>query len=161
MHYTLIRPIKYKREQIIFKSTPYKSNEEFEKELFHLKNDTHINNPILKEYRPFYSDPLYQIKHMYTEESFDKKEYGEIDFYDWLKKQKDPAVAVLAEIVNAPKMSKKIEEFRSTVKDLDTITIDDYIKTKKWGTRKGEWLKQLKKKYGNYILKFLKLSVTQ
>jgi hypothetical protein len=62
--------------------------------------------------------------------------------------------------VNAPKMSKSIEEFRPHVKELDTITIDDYIKIKKWGTRKGEWLKQLKKKYGNYILKFLNLTVS-
>ena len=106
MYYTLNRPIKYKNEQMIFKSTPYKSNEEFEKELFNLKNDTHINNPVLKEYTQLWVEPLYNIKNMYKEESFDKMEYGEIDFYNWLKKQKDPAVAVLAEIVNAPQMRK-------------------------------------------------------
>jgi hypothetical protein len=159
MYYTLKPPI-YKKEQIKFKSTPYKSNEEFEKELFKLKDASHTTNPVLKEYTHLYVEPLYQSNQVYKEESFNKKEYGEIEFYNWLKKQKDPFIAVLAEIVNAPKMSKSIEEFRPHVKELDTITIDDYIKIKKWGTKKGEWLKQLKKKYGNYILKFLNLTVS-
>ena len=57
-------------------------------------------------------------------------------------------------------MAKTIESFRPNVKDLDTITIDEYIKIKKIGSRKAEWLKQLKKKYGNYILKYLNLSIS-
>jgi hypothetical protein len=161
MDYTINTPFQYKKEQIKFKSIAYKSNEEFEKEILELKNEKHMINPILKEYTSIYIEPLFQKKHMYKEETFNKKEYGELDFYNWLKKQKDPSIAVLAEIVNAPKMNKEIEEFRPNVKDLDTITIDDYIKIKKWGSRKSEWLKQMKKKYGNYILKFLKLSITQ
>ena len=63
-------------------------------------------------------------------------------------------------LVTAPKLSKSIEKFRPKVKDLDTITIDEYIKIKRLGSRKAEWLKQLKKKYGNYILKYLKLSIS-
>jgi hypothetical protein len=97
---------------------------------------------------------------LYKEDFFDKKEYGELDFYNWLKKQKDTTIAVLAEIVNAPKLNKSIEEFRPKVKELDTITIADYIKIKKLGSRKAEWLKQLKSKYGINILRFLKFSVT-
>jgi len=150
----------YKKEQIRFKGTSYKSNEDFEKELFYLKNEKHMNNPLLSEYTPRYIEPLYQIKNIYKEELFDKKEYGEIDFYNWLKKQKGPFIAVLAEIVNAPKLNKSVEEFRPGVKDLDTITIAEYIKLKKLGSRKAEWLKQLKSKYGINILRFLKLSVS-
>ena len=147
----------YKKEQIRFKGTSYKSNEDFEKDLFHLKNEKHRINPLLSEYTPLY---LYQLQNMYKEETFDKKEYGELEFYNWLKKQKDPFVAVLAEIVNAPKLNKTIEEFRPKVKDLDTITIADYIKIKRLGSRKAEWLKQLKSKYGIQILRFLKLSIS-
>lgn len=155
-----INKLQYKKEQINFKGLTYKSNEDFEKELFHLKNEGHDIKPVIKEYKFVYASPLHQIKHMYKEESFNQKEYGDIDFYNWLKKQKHPSIAVLAEIVNAPKMNKTIESFRSKVKELDTITLDDYIKIKKIGARKSEWLKQLKKKYGNYILKFLNLTVT-
>jgi hypothetical protein len=150
----------YKKEQIKFKNDSYKSNEDFEKELFSLKNEKYINNQFLSEYRPLYIEPLYKIKHLYKEDFFDKKEYGELDFYNWLKKQKDTTIAVLAEIVNAPKLNKSIEEFRPKVKELDTITIADYIKIKKLGSRKAEWLKQLKSKYGINILRFLKFSVT-
>ena len=160
MYYTPNKPIQYKKEQIIFKSAPYKSNEEFEKELFILNNDTHIVNPILDEYKNKKFEPLLQIKTTYTEEAFNKKEYGDIDFYNWLYKQKNPFLAVFAELVNAPKLTKSIEKFRPKVKDLDTITIDEYIKIKRLGSRKAEWLKQLKKKYGNYILKYLKLSIS-
>jgi len=150
----------YKKEQIKFKGATYKSNEDFEKQLFHLKNEKHINNPLLSEYTPLYIEPLYQIKHVYKEESFDKREYGEIDFYNWLKKQKGNSIAILAEIVNAPKLNKSIDDFRPKVKDLDTITIAEYIKIKKLGSRKAEWLKQLKSKYGINILRFLKFSIT-
>ena len=158
MDYTL--NTQYKKEHIRFKGTSYKSNEDFEKELFNLKNEKHINNRILSEYTPLYIEPLYRIENKYKEDFFEKKEYGEIDFYNWLKKQKDPFIAVLAEIVNAPKLNKSIEEFRPKVKDLDTITIAEYIKIKKLGSRKAEWLKQLKSKYGINILKFLKLSIS-
>ena len=150
----------YKKEQITFKGATYKSNEDFEKQLFHLKNEKHINNPLLSEYTPFYNEPVYRIKHIYKEESFDKKEYGELDFYNWLKTQKGPFIAILAEIVNAPKLNKSIDDFRPKVKDLDTITIAEYIKIKKLGSRKAEWLKQLKSKYGINILRFLKFSIT-
>jgi hypothetical protein len=158
MYYT---PIKYKKEQIIFKSSPYKSNEEFEKEIFILNNDKHIINPILDEYKNKRIEPLLQIKTKYTEEKLNKKDYGDINFYNWLHKQKDPSLAIFAELVNAPKLTKSIEEFRPKVKNLETITIDEYIKIKKIGSRKAEWLKQLKKKYGNYILKYLNLSISQ
>ena len=158
MYYT-IKP--FKKEQIIFKNIPYKSNEEFERELFDLKNESHAINPILNEYKNIPVDALFQIKPNYKEELFNKKEYGDIEFYNWLHKQKDPLLAVLAEIVNAPKMNKIVESFRPKVKDLATITIDEYVKIKKIGVRKAEWLKQLKKKYGIYILKFLNLSITQ
>ena len=158
MDYTL--NTQYKKEHIRFKNNSYKSNEDFEKELFSLKNEKHINNPIITEYTSLYIEPLYKIKHLYKEEFFDKKEYGELDFYNWLKKQKGKSIAILAEIVNAPKLNKLIEEFRPKVKDLDTITIADYIKIKKLGSRKAEWLKQMKTKYGINILRFLKFSVT-
>jgi len=161
MYYTPNRPIQYKKEQIIFKSAPYKSNEEFEKELFILYNDTHIINPILHEYKNKRREQLLQIRPTFTEDFFNKKEYGDIEFYNWLHKQKDPSLAVFAELVNAPKMTKSIEAFRPKVKDLDTIAIDEYIKIKKIGSIKAEWLKQLKKKYGNYILKYLNLSISQ
>jgi hypothetical protein len=160
MYYTPNRLIQYKKEKILFKNAPYKSNEEFEKELFILNNDTHIVNPILDEYKNKRIEPLLQIKTKYTEEAFNKKEYGDIDFYNWLYKQKDPFLAVFAELVNAPKMTKSIETFRPKVKGLDTITIDEYIKIKRLGSKKSEWLKNLKKKYGNYILKYLKLSIS-
>ena len=160
MYYTINKPLRYKKEQILFKSIPYKSNEEFEKELFKLKNDNHIINPLFDEYKNIKRDPLLKLKPTYTEDHYNK-DYGDIDFYNWLHKQKDPSLAVFAEIVNAPKLTKSIEMFRPNVKSLDTITIDEYIKIKKIGTRKAEWLKQMKKKYGNYILKFLKLSISQ
>ena len=89
------------------------------------------------------------------------KNYGDIEFLNWLKQQKDPSIAFFAEIIHAPKLKKQIELLRPKIKNMKTITIDKYCKIKKIGERKKEWLKQIKNKYGNYILKFLLFSIAQ
>jgi uncharacterized Rmd1/YagE family protein len=94
MYYTFNKS--FKKEQIVFKNIPYKSNDEFEKELFNLKNDTHNINPIFNEYKNKHVDPLFQIMPIYKEEFFNKKDYGDIDFYNWLHKQKKTVISCIS-----------------------------------------------------------------
>ena len=112
--------------------------------------------PVYQEerYNP-YQFIKFETKPVYQEEEYYSRDYGDIGFYKWLKEQNHRSVAILAEIVFAPKLSPEIERLRPEVKHMKTITIDEYRKIKCIGSTKVEWLKQLKKKYGINILRFL------
>jgi hypothetical protein len=146
---------------ILKDSQHYTSNAEFEKELFKLQSSTYINPTIaISEYTISVTDPLFKQIIKYDEDEYNTNHYGDIEFLNWIKKQKDPSIAFFAEIIHAPKLKKQIESIRPNIKHMKTITIEKYCKIKKIGDRKKEWLKQLKKKYGNYILKFLLFSIS-
>ena len=149
-------------DKFILKDLQYcKSNEDFEKEIFKLQSNTYkVHLPVF-EYKIHVSDPLFKQVIRYDEDEYNMSQYGDVEFLNWLKHQKDPSIAFFAEIINAPKLKPQIELIRATIKHLKTISINKYCIIKKIGSRKKEWLKQLKKKYGNYILKFLLFSISQ
>jgi len=127
----------------------FKSNVEFEEELYLLKNET--------------CDPMeHTIKYIARElmDDYENKDYGDIEFYEWLKNQSDKSIAILAEIVNAPKLKPSIELLRPNVKNMETISIKEYKKIKCIGTTHEEWLKKLKKKYGINVLRFLRINIS-
>jgi hypothetical protein len=71
---------------------------------------------------------MYPINRLYVEDPTNIKYYGDIEFYKWLYMQNDPKLAVFAELVHAPKLNDSIEKMRAKVKDLDTISIDNFKK---------------------------------
>ena len=149
----------------LMQSKEFKSNEDYEAELFKLKDETHTPSVEIIEYKIQYISPEINIRSKYSEEERIPREYGDTEFYHWLlqninEKDISKSIAILAEIVNSPKLSPKIEKLRANVKNMKTITIDQYRKIKCIGTVKVEWLKQLKKKYGINVLRFLKMSIS-
>jgi hypothetical protein len=120
------------------------------------KDNEYIPQVELKEekYNPY---QIMQIKYKprYEEEEYYTREYGDIPFNTWLLKQNNKCIAILAEIVDAPRLDPVIERLRPQVSQMKTITIDEYRKIKCIGSTKVEWLKQMKKKYGINILRFL------
>ena len=114
----------------------------------------------LKEemYNPYQIIKL-EHKPIYEEDEFYTREYGDIAFHDWLRKQNNTCIAILAEIVSAPTLDPVIERLRPHVSHMNTITIDEYRRIKCIGSAKVEWLKQLKKKYGINILRFLRATL--
>ena len=146
----------------------FKSNIAYESELFKLMDEIYIPKDTLNKYEILdhtitYIGPTFKIPDLklHIKDEYINKDYGDTELYEWLKLQQDTCIAILAEIVNAPKLSLKIEKIRPEVKHMDTITIDEYRKIKCIGSKKVEWLKQLKKKYGINILRFLKMSITK
>jgi hypothetical protein len=119
--------------------------------------------------KPNYQEEIYNpyqiikldYKPVYQEEEYESREYGDLGFYQWLRQQNHACVAILAEIVSAPKLHQDIERLRPEVKHMKTITIDEYRKIKCIGSTKVEWLKQLKKKYGINVLRFLCASINK
>ena len=145
---------------------PIKRIKEDEIDVFKLKEQYY--NPEVEELfvnKLEYIEPIhikYKPQYQYEEEEYKRQEYGDTAFYKWLSTQTmhESCIAILAEIVNAPKLSSKIEKIRPTVKDMPTMTIEDYRKLKCIGSTKVKWLKQMKKTYGINILRFLKASIS-
>jgi len=118
--------------------------------------DFKLARVVLKEdiYNPYQMIQV-DYKPHYQEEEYYTREYGDIGFYKWLKEQNHHCVAILAEIVSAPKINPIIDSLRPKVKDMKIMTIEEYRKKKCIGATKVEWIKKLKKKYGINILRFL------
>jgi hypothetical protein len=151
----------FMNDKFILKDSDYcNSNSDFEKEIFKLKSSTYDITPKIIEYTVHVSDPLFEQILKYDEDEYNVSNFGDIEFLNWLKEQKDPSVAFFAGIINAPKLHKQIELLRPKIKDMKTISINEYCIIKKIGSRKKQWLKELKKKYGNNILKFLLFSIS-
>jgi hypothetical protein len=82
----------------------------------------------------------------YQEDEYFSREYGDIEFYKWLSQIKHHSAAILAEMISAPRLSPHIESLRPEVKNMKTITIDEYRKIKRAYISKCHSLKS----YGEY-----------
>ena len=146
---------KYKEDNLIWDDREYKANEDFEKELFLLKDEDFKKEYEIMEYKIQYIAPVLIQQPKYQEEEYFSREYGDIELYKWLSQIKHQSAAILAEMIYAPRLSSHIESLRPEVKNMKTITIDEYRKVKCIGTTKVNWLKKLKKKYGMNVLRLL------
>lgn len=73
----------------------------------------------------------------------------------WIIKQSDPLILFISELYPGIKIKSEIEQMRPLVQTSPTISIDVYRKERKIGEEGVEYLKKLKDKYGNIILKVL------
>ena len=146
---------KYKNDDIKLNDIKYN----IKHELKLLKTEQYIVIPKFKDDLINHKSIIHNIPLKYKEDNYTTVQYGDTEFYLWLKTQTDPSIAILAEIVNSPKLNITIEKVRSQINYMDTISIDSYRKIKCLGSRQVKILKQLKIKYGENILKFLKYSL--
>uniref|UniRef100_A0A6C0JLB8 Uncharacterized protein n=1 Tax=viral metagenome TaxID=1070528 RepID=A0A6C0JLB8_9ZZZZ len=157
---------KYKQDGFKLTSDIYHIQPGIKNEKFLLTSEKHIANKNLKDIlfvynAPVYNMPVYNapIKYKNDKDTYTTLQYGDMEFYNWLKKQSDPSIAILAEIVHSPKLNVTLEQVRQNINDIDTISIEEYRKIKRLGSRQVKWLKELKTKYGIHILKFLQYSL--
>ncbi len=94
---------------------------------------------------------------VHKEKVVDKIVFKESDekLNKWIIKQTDPLVLFLSELYPGIKIKSEIEQMRPLVKTSPTISIEVYRKERKIGEEGVEYLKKLKDKYGNIILKVL------
>jgi hypothetical protein len=146
----------YKEDKIKWSSKEYKPNSEFENDILTLKDEDYKNNIEVIEYKIQYISPVLVQKTTYQE---DYSRRGFEELYDWFKSINTVSAAILAEIISAPKLNPSIEKVRPQVKQMKTISIQDYKKIKCLGTTRVNWLKDIKKKYGINVLRFLYTSI--
>ncbi len=152
----------FKQDDIKLNNDIYHIQSNVKNEQFLLKNEQHNVKHNLKDVLFVYNAPIYNVPIKDTnfkEDRYNTLQYGDMEFYNWLKTQSDPSIAILAEIVHSPKLNITIEKVRQDINKIETITIDKYRKIKCLGSRQVKWLKELKNKYGNHILKFLQYSL--
>ena len=102
------------------------------------------------------SDQVFDRKHRFEWELF---QWADSDFVNWANEQPESMLmAVMAEMKKSPKMKPSIENLRSQVKDIPLYTIEEYRQKKRLGERSVTFLKEMKKRYGNSVLRILYLT---
>jgi hypothetical protein len=87
---------------------------------------------------------------------WDLFQWADYEFVQWANQQ--PAsmvIAIMAELKHSPKMKPSIEMLRHKIDQIPLCPIDVYAKKKKLGERSVSFLKQMKKRYGNSLLRIL------
>jgi hypothetical protein len=99
---------------------------------------------------------VFDRKHTFEWELF---QWADTDFVNWANEQQETLLmAVMAEMKKSPKMKPSIEQLRLQVKDIPLYTIEEYRKKKRLGERSVAFLKEMKKRYGNSLLRILYLT---
>jgi hypothetical protein len=124
------------------------------------KKEKEIKKSKIKSFKPLHKEDFIFINKEIKKKVFEKDLYyitekGDILLNNWIKNQKDPLIIFISEMIPGTIISKDMERFRFMVKTTQTISIEEYRKKKKIGEEGINYLKKLKEKYGNIILKVL------
>jgi len=87
---------------------------------------------------------------------WDTFQFMDDEFIQWANQQ--PAsmvIAIMAELKHCPKMKPSIEVLRPKVSSIPLCSIELYRKKKRLGEQSVAFLKQMKKRYGNSLLRIL------
>ena len=92
---------------------------------------------------------------------WDHFQLADPDFVRWINTHAgDPMVlAVMAEMKQSPPVKDSVETCRAKVKDVSLCSVEEYRKTKMLGEGSVAFLKDMKKKYGNNLLRFLRVTL--
>ena len=122
------------------------------------KDKVHIHKKKEKEIGPTLqsSQKVFDRKHTFEWDLF---QWADYDFVNWANSQPESMLmAVMAEMKKSPQMKPSIEELRSQVKNVPLYAIEDYRQKKRLGERSVSFLKEMKRRYGNSVLRILYLT---
>jgi hypothetical protein len=87
---------------------------------------------------------------------WDLFQLADYEFVRWANEQPaNMVIAIMAELKKCPKMKPSIEVLRPKVSSIPLCSIELYRKKKRLGERSVDFLKQMKKRYGNSVLRIL------
>ena len=145
-------------DKFILNEKNYKKKNKLDKDNIEKNENLYNSNKIklklnLKEELVFVNKEI--KRKIFHNDIYNIKEKGDILLNNWIKTQKDPLIIFISEIIPETKISNEMERFRPLIKTTQTISIEEYRKKKKIGEKGVIYLKRLKEKYGNIILKVL------
>jgi len=151
--------MKYKYELIENKpEKEYIPNKSTKKELlpYRKEKELHLNPRVDRGTSNLRSEQVFDRKQTFEWELF---QWADSDFVNWANEQPESLLmAVMAEMKKSPKMKPSIEILRSQVKDIPLYSIEEYRQKKRLGERSVTFLKEMKKRYGNSVLRILYLT---
>jgi hypothetical protein len=150
--------MKYKHESIEHKpEKEYKPEKIIKKENLNVRKDKEFKSDKKIEVATLQSGYReFDRRHTFEWEIF---QWADSDFVSWANSQSETLLmAIMAEMKKSPKMKPSIEEQRSQVKDIPLYSIEEYRKKKRLGERSVTFLKEMKKRYGNSVLRILYLT---
>ena len=145
--------------KLIYNNEVFNENNNYKVDELFTKDDEYNVNLLLNNTNINYNNEVFNDNIQYKKEKLIKKNLGDIEIIEWLKKQTDPNLAVFAEMLNVPNLNENIELMRANVHKKQNINLEIYIKKKRLGTKYANILYELKNKYGDDILKFLYLTI--
>ncbi len=104
----------------------------------------------------------YKFKDLKGDKYNDKykiKEKGDNKLNEWIMKQTEPLIVFISDIIPETRVLPHLEKIRPIIKTTPLMSIEEYRKQKKIGEEGTLYLKRLKEKYGNIILKVLWASI--
>jgi hypothetical protein len=149
--------MKYKEEALIRKNTIYKDKKEYvDSDKLNYENKKHENKKEFLKTRLEYCEKVFRQNHSFELDLFQLIDY---EFVNWANSQAEThVIAVMAEMKKSPKLKPEIEALRKEVANIPLLSIDEYRKIKRLGTRCVSFLHKMKQQYGNYVLKILYLT---
>jgi hypothetical protein len=86
-------------------------------------------------------------------------QWADSDFVHWVNQQPPTMVlAVMAEMKQSPKLSPELETLRQKVKQVPFCSLEDFAKKRRLGERSVFFLKEMKKRYGDSLLRIFYLT---
>jgi hypothetical protein len=152
--------MKYDRETFSMKEKVYKPKEKIEKEKESLtrkeKEYRKVNcleKCVLNAPQKVVDQKVFDRSHTFEWDLF---QWADYEFVQWANQQPATMVmAIMAELKRSPRMKPSIELLRSKVESIPLCSIELYSKKKKLGQRSVAFLTQMKKRYGNSVLRIL------
>jgi len=152
--------MKFKYEPIKPNSeTVFKKKKKLEKECIALWKE--------KEYHPsraredndtlrFNPSKVFERNHSFEWDLF---QWADADFVLWVNEHPPTMVlAVMANMKQSPRLSPELEKLREKVDTVPLFSLEEYAKKKRLGERSVHFLKEMKKRYGDSILRLFYLT---
>lgn len=146
----------YENDNIERVDRQYKKKQQFETEKIVRPNLRFSPKKHVDTEKIEYCEKIYRRDHKFELDMFQLDDY---EFLNWANSQKATMViAVMAEMKKSSKMKPDIELLRPQVKNIPLLSIEEYRKKKCLGDRSVSFIRQMKHKYGNHVLRILYLT---
>ena len=150
--------MKFKYEHITKPDTVFKKEKQLQKDCIALWKEKEYKHSIRPENMPTMSNlqKVFERNHSFEWELF---QWADSDFVSWVNTQPPTMVlAVMAEMKQSPRLHSDLEKLRERVREIPLCSMEEYCKKKRLGEKSIHFLNEMKKRYGNDILRILYLT---
>ena len=147
--------MKYDRESFTLQEKEYNPRKKLEKDTLIRKEKEYHKVDLLERSVSVLKAPQKVFDRTQSFE-WDLFQLADYEFVRWANEQPaNMVIAIMAELKKSPKMKPSIEVLRPKVHSIPLCSIEFYRKKKRLGERSVDFLKQMKKRYGNSVLRIL------